>query len=458
MANAVSPRRRSMFSDRDFLKVLLGLTLPMVAQNLISLATQMADTVMLGAIGQDQLSASSLANQPFFIFNLLVFGLASGSCILNSQYWGKGEKEPIKIIISMVLKVAIIVAVLLSVLVLCFPEVTMRIYTTEESVIAHGVDYLHYVGWTYLLYGVATTLLCTLRSVSIVRIAVVNSVVGLVTNICLNYVLIFGKLGLPAMGIRGAALATLIARGIEFLLVVIYVFAVDKKLGLRPADLLKFDKVLFKDYLKHGLPVAFNEVLWSVGISVQTMILGRLGSAAVSASQIASVVNQFSTVIIFGVANAAAVIIGNAVGAGDMPKAIERIRWFRWLTIFLGAAAACIILLIREPVISFYNVPADTKALAYDMLTVMAAISVGIAISGIGIVGLLRGGGDPKFALFTDLFSLWAVAIPLGLLSAFVFKLPVLAVYALTKADEPVKAILLFWRMRNNDWIRDVTR
>ncbi|MCI8602328.1 MAG: MATE family efflux transporter [Oscillospiraceae bacterium] len=453
------PKRKwGMFSDRQFIRMLVSLTIPIVLQNLISLATQMMDTIMLGAVGQTQLSASSLANQPFFIFNLLIFGLASGSSILNAQYWGKGELEPIKVIISMVVKVAMAVGLLLTVLVLCFPETVMRIYTTDAEVIESGIAYLKIVGWSYLMFGISSTLLCTLRSVALVRIAVVNSVTGLFTNVFLNWVFIFGKLGAPAMGIRGAALATLIARSVELLLVLVYIFFIDQRLKLRPRDLFRFDSVLFKDYLKHGLPVACNEVLWSVGISIQTMILGRLGSDVVSASQIASVVNQFSTVIIFGVANASAVIVGNAIGEGNLPKAIERIRWFRWLAVAMGIFSAGVILLISGPVVSFYNVPAETKVLAMDMLKVLSVIVLFVATTGVGVVGLLRGGGDPRFALIIDLAALWLVAVPAGLLSAFVFHAPVLVVYALTKLDEPLKVLMLLWRMRNNDWITNVTR
>lgn len=453
------PRRKwGMFSDRQFLRMLVTITLPIVAQNLISLGTQMMDTIMLGAVGQTQLSASSLANQPFFIFNLLIFGLSSGACILNAQYWGKGEVEPIKIIISMVLKVAMAVALVLTVAVLCFPGAVMRIYTTDPEVIQSGISYLRFVGWSYLMFGISSTLLCTLRSVAIVRIAVVNSLTGLLTNTFLNWVLIFGKLGAPAMGIRGAALATLIARTVELTLVLVYVLLIDKKLCLRLGDFFKFDFGLFKDYLKHGLPVACNEVLWSVGVSVQTMVLGRLGSSAVSASQIASVVNQFSTVFIFGVANASAVIIGNAVGEGNRAKAVERIRWFRWLSLAMGFIASAVILLISGPVVGFYNVPEETKQLALEMLRVLAVIVLFVSVTGVGIVGLLRGGGDPRFALFCDLAALWLVAVPAGLLSAFVFHAPVLVVYALTKLDEPVKVLLVCWRMRNSDWIKDVTR
>lgn len=458
MTTSKSHSLRSMLADRAFLKVLVSLTLPMVAQNLISLATQMMDSVMLGAVGQTQLSASSLANQPFFIFNLLIFGLASGACILNAQYWGKGEIQPIKIIIAMVVKVAMVVGLLLMLAVLIFPETVMKIYTPDPEVIASGASYLRIVGWSYVLFGLSSTLLCTLRSVAIVRIAVVNSITGLVVNIFLNWVFIFGNLGAPQMGIEGAALATLIARTTEFLLVGCYVFFIDKRLGMRPRDFLGFDTALFRDYLKNGLPVACNEVLWSVGISVQTMILGRLGTHVVSASQIASVVNQFSTVVIFGVANAAAVIVGNAVGAGDMETAAQRIGWFRRLSVVMGILAAGVILLIRDLAVSFYNVPEETKLLARDMLAVLAIIVCFVSITGVGIVGLLRGGGDPRFALFCDLSSLWIVAVPAGLLAAFVFHAPVLLVYAMTKLDEPVKVALLTWRMRNDHWIKNVTR
>lgn len=448
---------RSMLKDRQFLKTLVTLMLPMVAQNLITLATQMMDSLMLGRLGQIELSASSLANQPFFIFNLLIFGMASGSSVLNAQFWGKGDVRSIKIVISICLKVALTVSILLGAAVIIFPETVMRIYTDDPEIIAAGAEYLKIVGFCYFFFGLSNTLLTTIRSVGIVRIAVIDSIFSLVCNSGLNYLLIFGSFGFPKLGIRGAAIATVIARMGEAVIVLVYILVIDRKLRFKIRDFWEFDVGLLKNYLKNGLPVAFNEVLWSVGISIQSMVMGRLGASVVSASQIASIVQQFSSVLIFGVANAAAIIIGNDIGAGKMERARERVTWFRIIGVILGIFASCLILGLSGPVVSFYNVPEETKQLAIEMLRVLAVIVLFVAQTGIGVVGLLRGGGDPRFALFVDLAGLWLVATPAALLSAFVFGAPVLVVYACTKLDEPVKLLMLAWRMRNHHWMRDVT-
>lgn len=448
---------RSMFKDRQFLKTLVTLMLPMVAQNLITLAAQMMDSLMLGRLGQIELSASSLANQPFFIFNLLIFGMASGSSVLNAQFWGKRDIRSIKIVISICLKVALTVSILLGAAVMFFPETVMRIYTDDPQIIAAGSEYLRIIGWCYFFFGLSNTLLTTIRSVGIVRIAVIDSVFSLVCNSGLNYLLIFGNFGFPKLGIQGAAIATVIARMGEAVIVLVYILVIDRKLQFKLRDFWEFDVGLLKNYLKNGLPVAFNEVFWSVGVSIQSMIMGRLGASVVSASQIASIVQQFSSVLIFGVANAAAIIIGNDIGAGKMERARERVTWFRIIGVLLGILASGIILGLSGPVVSFYNVPDETKQLAIEMLRVLAVIVLFVAQTGIGVVGLLRGGGDPRFALFVDLAGLWLVATPAGLLSAFVFKAPVLVVYACTKLDEPVKLLMLAWRMRNHRWMRDVT-
>ena len=449
---------KKMFKDKDFLRLLAVIALPIAAQNLITFAIQMMDTIMLGAMGQTQLTAASLANQPFFVFTILTFGLASGASVLNAQYWGKGQVEPIRLVTALVLKVAFAFSVVLSVLILLFPGQVMRIYTPEEAVIREGVKYLRIIVFTYVIYGVTATYISTLRSIASIRIAVVVYLTSLCVNVFLNWVLIFGNLGAPAMGIEGAALATLIARLTEFVITVIYAFFIDKKLKLRPRHFLKNDWALTRDYFRHGLPVVFNELLWSVGVSVQSMILGRLGEAVVSASQIASVVQQFATVFVFGIANAAAVIIGNAVGEGNLEKAGQRAEWLKAVSLAVGVFSAGMILLIRPLAVSFYNVPDTTKELAGGMVAIQAVIVFFVSITAVGIVGILRGGGDTRFALCTDLCTLWLVALPAGLLTAFVFRLPVLLVYAAIKLDEPVKVAVIFWRLRNRNWIKNVTR
>ena len=450
-------RRKSALWDKTFLLTLVTLMVPMILQNLLTLGTQMMDSIMLGQLGQNELSASSLANQPFFIFNLLIFGMASGSSVLNAQFWGKRDIRSIKIIISICLKVAFTVSILLAAVVMLFPRAVMAVYTNDQAVIELGAQYLQVIGWCYIFHGIASTLLTSIRSVGIVRVAVVDSVFALVCNTSLNYILIFGKLGFPALGVRGAAIATVITRIGEVAIVLTYLLFIDKKLKFRPRDLAAFEMELLKNYLKNGLPVAFNEVFWSIGVSIQSMILGRLGADAVSASQMSSIVQQFATVFIFGVANAAAIIIGNDIGAGRMEEAKSRIRAFRWIAVWVGLFAAGVILVLSRPVVGFYNVPEETKELALQMLRMLSVIVLFVPQTGIGVVGLLRGGGDPRFGVFVDLCGLWLFAVPAALLAAFVFHAPVLAVYLCSKLDEPVKLVMLTWRMRNDRWIKDVT-
>ena len=354
-------RRKSALWDKTFLLTLVTLMVPMILQNLLTLGTQMMDSIMLGQLGQNELSASSLANQPFFIFNLLIFGMASGSSVLNAQFWGKRDIRSIKIIISICLKVAFTVSILLAAVVMLFPRAVMAVYTNDQAVIELGAQYLQVIGWCYIFHGIASTLLTSIRSVGIVRVAVVDSVFALVCNTSLNYILIFGKLGFPALGVRGAAVATVITRIGEVAIVLTYLLFIDKKLKFRPRDLAAFEMGLLKNYLKNGLPVAFNEVFWSIGVSIQSMILGRLGADAVSASQMSSIVQQFATVFIFGVANAAAIIIGNDIGAGRMEEAKSRIRAFRWIAVWVGLFAAGVILVLSRPVVGFYNVPEGDK-------------------------------------------------------------------------------------------------
>ena len=450
-------RRKSALWDKTFLLTLVTLMVPMILQNLLTLGTQMMDSIMLGQLGQNELSASSLANQPFFIFNLLIFGMASGSSVLNAQFWGKRDIRSIKIIISICLKVAFTASILLAAVVMLFPRAVMAVYTNDQAVIELGAQYLQVIGWCYIFHGIASTLLTSIRSVGIVRVAVVDSVFALVCNTSLNYILIFGKLGFPALGVRGAAIATVITRIGEVAIVLTYLLFIDKKLKFRPRDLAAFEMGLLKNYLKNGLPVAFNEVFWSIGVSIQSMILGRLGADAVSASQMSSIVQQFATVFIFGVANAAAIIIGNDIGAGRMEEAKSRIRAFRWIAVWVGLFAAGVILVLSRPVVGFYNVPEETKELALQMLRMLSVIVLFVSQTGIGVVGLLRGGGDPRFGVFVDLCGLWLFAVPAALLAAFVFHAPVLAVYLCSKLDEPVKLVMLTWRMRNDRWIKDVT-
>lgn len=451
-----------MITDKKFYKSVLAITLPIAVQNLISMATSLMDTVMLGRADNTGvfLSGSSLANQPFFILSLISFGLSGAATVLASQYWGKRDTKSIRTIFSIVLKVAFVLSALMAAAVLLFPEFIMGLYSNNAEIIAAGSDYLRIIGWAYVLFGLSGTMICMIRSVELVKISVVVNLSSFVTNVFLNWVLIFGNLGAPTLGIRGAAIATLTARTLEFVITFSYIFFIDKRLGFRPKHLFLFNKVFASDLLKYGSPVFANEVIWSLGTTLQAAILGHINYASgdpVAANSIASMTQQLSTVIIFGIANAAAVIIGKSVGSGNTKRAFEEAKTLKVMAYIVGALACVVILLLKNFIVTFYTVPAETKVLANQLMIAVAFITFFVSISSITVVGILRGGGDTRFCLFTEMGTLWFVALPLALLG-MLLKLPVAAVLLLMKIDEPLKSIICIIRINKNKWIKSLAR
>lgn len=444
--------------DKRFYRLLFSLALPVTLQNIVIFLTQMLDTVMLGELGDVAMSASSLANQPFFLFNMLTFGLGSGAAVLTAQYWGKRELKPISVIITMIIKISMVIGILVCVFVFFFPTQIMSIFSDDTAVIEAGSSYLRIICFSYPFFGLTGVYYTALRSVEAVKVAVVSNLVALVTNGLLNYTLIFGNFGAPKLGVTGAAIATLIARLVEFTIAAVYMLVVDKKLRLRIKDFLSFDKILLKDLLIISSPVVANELMWASGMSMQAALLGKLGTTAVAANSIISVVQQLSTVAVFGIAGASAVVIGKAIGEGDMQKARDSGHTFKVISVIFGFFVAILILLLQNVAIDFYNVTDATKELAHQMIYVAAAIGFFVSIAAVGIVGILRGGGDTKYSLWIEMIGLWLVAVPLAYFVAFVLKWPPVFVYLVMKIDEPVKMVLFLIRARGHKWIRNVTR
>lgn len=452
-----------LVKDKRFYFNILAIVIPIAAQNLISFGVNMADTVMLGLADKSGvlLSASSLANQPFFILSLFVFGLSGAGAVLGAQYWGRQDLKSIRIIISMIIKISFVVSLAATLLILLIPEKIMSLYSNNPEIISAGTEYLRIMGYTYFIFGISSTFICSLRSVEIVRISVAVNLASFVTNVILNYALIFGNFGFPAMGIKGAAIATLCARVAELIIVLLYVLVIDKKLKFRVKDFFLFDKLLLKDLLKHGSPVVVNEVMWSLGISVQASILGHISYSAgdpVAANSICGIVQQLATIVIFGIANAAAVLIGKSIGEGKKEETILKANTFKIIALVFGVIACFIILLLRDAAVGFYDFSAETKTLAKEMLIVIAINVIFISFSATYIVGILRGAGDTRFCLIIELISLWCLSIPLAAILAFAVKAPVPFVLLGMRMDEPLKALICTFRIRGTKWIKSVTR
>ncbi|WP_415317931.1 MATE family efflux transporter [Clostridium perfringens] len=444
--------------DKRFYRLLFSIALPIAVQNLITFMVSMVDTLMVGALGEIQLSAVSIANNLFFVLTILMFGLAGGSNIMISQYWGKGNVKTIHKILAIMYRVCLLITGIFIFIALFLPKYFMGIFTTDKAVIDFGASYLRIVCIGYLFYSITNCTIMMLRSVKTVSISIIVYTASLLVNSILNWIFIFGNLGAPELGIRGAAIATVCARITEFSIVLVFMFIYERKIGLKIEHLLKLDKEILKDYVGLCTPVLCNELLWAIGASMISVIVGRMGTEVVAANSINGVAHQFVTVFIFGMSNATAVIIGNTIGEGKKEKAKEYAYSIGIFSVVMGCISGLMILLIKPFVVNFYNVSYSTKLIAMEIMTVTSGIIVFQSLASNFMMGVLRGGGDAKFVLINDLIFMWLVAIPGGFFVAFVLKLPVALVFLVIKCDEILKSLTSVYRVISGKWVNDVTK
>ena len=444
--------------DKNFYKVLFSITLPIAAQNFITFTVSLADSLMLGKVGEIALSGANLANQLFFILMIVTFGVTSAAMVFASQYWGKDDIYSMKRIITIMLRLAAVISLAASALAICIPETVMSWYSDDAEVIKAGASYLRIIGWAYPFYSITNAMASVLRSAHVVKVSIVIYLSSLIVNVSLNWVLIFGNLGAPELGIRGAAIATAVARVVEFIILLIYLAFFEKKIHYTIKDLFVPVNKYIGAFLKTGAPVVLNEAIWSIGTSVLSMIIGHISTEFVSANSIANIIWQCVWVVVSGMGNATSVVIGNAVGRGeDKQLILNKAKTIVLLSAIMGVISAITLIIIRGPVINFYEVSAETKALAYDLIVSYAVIIVFQAMSVQYVVGIFRGGGDTKTAMLVDVVFLWLVAIPLGALSGFVLGWAPPFVYLMLKSDELIKNIFSFIHLRSGKWIRDIT-
>lgn len=442
----------------SFYRTVIALVVPMALQNLINVGVTAADVIMLGAVGEDALSGASLAGQVQYIMTLFLFGLTSGATVLTAQYWGKGDKDAIEKILGIAVKTAVFVTALFTAAALVVPGLLLRIFTGDPVVIAEGIKYLRIVAFTYIMIGITQAYLYIMRSVERVIVATVVYLLSLICNIIMNSIFIFGLLGLPAMGISGAALGTLCARILEVVLVAGYAKFFNKDIKLRLRYVLHTDKVLFGDFMKYALPVVINEVMWGLGTAANTAILGHMGSPVVAANSVAQVARQLATVVSFGLSSAAAIYLGKTIGEKRMEHARAYAKRFIGLSLIMGVLGGAVILIASPVASAFLSLSAEAKDYLRIMFFVMSYFVVGQAFNTTMVVGIFRSGGDTRFGLILDVSTMWCCSILLGFLAAFVFKLSVPVVYMILMSDEIIKIPITFWRYRSCKWLRDVTR
>lgn len=444
--------------SRKFYKMVLLLVMPMALQNLINVGVTSTDVIMLGKVGETALSASSLAGQLQFIMTLIFFGLTSGAAVLTAQYWGKKDIRTIEKVMGITMRFALFVAIIFTALALLIPEQIMSIFTNEASVRAEGVSYLRIVALSYIFVAITMIYLNIMRSVERVIIASCVYLGSLFINFGLNWILIFGKFGIEPMGIRGAALATLIARIFELVIVVIYAIKMNKEVRFHLKDLWTVDKLLMKDFFRFSVPVMLNELIWGTGVAANAAIIGHLGQSVVAANSVTQVIRQLAMVITFGLANATAIILGKTIGEQKEELAKVYAKKLVRITLITGVVGSIVVLLAGQVAGRSLNLSEEAANYLNIMIFVMSYFVIAQAYNTTMIVGVFRAGGDTHFGLFLDSTTMWGASILLGALAAFVFHLPVPIVYIIIMSDEIIKIPLSTWRYKSMKWVRNVTR
>ena len=426
-------------------------------QNLIGTLVNIADTVMLGYVSQTAMSASSLANQYTFILFCLYYGMATGASVLCAQYWGKGDKKTVERILGLAERISLIVSLVFFVISFSMPTTIMKIFTSSPDTIAAGSEYLRVISFSFMFMGFSQVYLCVMRSIERVVFSAVVTAIALISNILLNAVFIFGLFGVPAFGIRGAAIATVIARGMEFFICVGDNFH-GQSVRFRIREVFASNSLLFHDYLHYSLPAFGNEVVWGVGFSMYSVIMGHLGSDIVAANSIVVVARNLGTAICFGIASASAILLGKEIGDNQIEKAKADTTRLCWITFWTGVAGGVLILLLRPLIMNMVKLTPEAHEYLGMMLFINVYYIVGQAVNTMVICGAFRSGGDSRFGFVCDIIDMWVYAVPLGFLAAFVLKLPPMAVYFLICTDEFVKMPFIYRHYKSYRWLKNITR
>jgi len=444
-------------ADRLFYKDLLRIAVPIALQNLIVSSVNMLDTVMVGRLGAVELAAVGLGNQIWFLLMLLLFGTSSGSGVFTAQYWGKRDIAGIRRTTGLSMALGLAAAFMFMVPALAFPRVLLGLYSRDAEVVRIGSEYLRWVAPSYPFAAASFAFSLALRGVERVRLPLVATTISLTINGFLNYVLIFGKFGVPAMGVRGAALATVIARVVE----TIIIFSVAYARRMPPAGTLAEFRAWGGGFLPRftriAAPVVINEVTWSLGITTYNAILARVSTEAIAAYNVTSTFSQLAMVLFLGTANAAAVMLGKRIGEGDRATTFEWARRFAILAPLVGIATSFMLAPASLSLPWLFALGPEPLRQARLMILTLACVFPFKVFNLHVVVGICRSGGDTRFGAWFDIFGVWMLGVPLAAFGAFVLHAEPWVVYALLSFEEIAKSGLGLWRLVTRKWLNDVT-
>ena len=441
----------------DFYRQMFKLAIPIIIQNLLSAAVNSSDVIMLNYVGQSAISAVSLAANYSNILFMVYYGLGTGASLLCAQYFGKKNMQAIHAVEGIALRFSLAISALVALAAFTMPQRMLLLFTSDQELIAIGSSYIRIMGITYLCWGVTEIYLAIIRSIGRVTISMTLNMLAFGLNILLNAVFIFGLFGAPKLGVTGVAIATASSRLIQLIACVI-VSLLSKDVKLNPAYMFIRSKTLLNDFVHLSLPALGNDLSWSVAFSMYSVILGHLGTEAVAANSLVTVVRNVGSVFCFAIASAGTILLGRVMGQGELEKSKSYASRMLKMTVVAGAVGGVIVLAVTPFVLRFASLNDTAMHYLEYMLLINSYYIMGSAVNTALIAGVFRAGGDTKFGLICDTIDMWVYAVPLGFFAAFVLKLPVLWVYFLLCTDEFVKWPWVIRHYRKGEWAKNITR
>lgn len=447
---------QKLSKDKYFFRSMIAIALPVALQNLIQSGLNLVDTLMIGRLGETEIAAVALSNQIFFLLVLILFGISSGSSVFASQYWGSKNIHGIKESLSFSVLLSGGASVIFSVGAILFPTVLLSIYSKDTEVVRIGATYLRIVGFSYFCTSITFSYTASLRSTGKVKLTTAIAAFSIALNTVLNLIFIFGLGPFPAMGVKGAAIATVIARSMETVSLMIFIYRKRYPSAVPFSEIFQISSSYVKKYFKTSTPVILNEIFWSFGITTISVVFARISTEALASYSISDTISKLFIIFFFGTSSACAVMVGNRIGAGEEEKAAYYAHSYALLGPLLGVFVGLLLFPMAPFLPNLFNVSEEVKMGTTSILRILAIIMPLKIFNWHMIVGILRSGGDTQFSLYMEAGGIWLIAVPSAFITGFILHLPVVYIYGALSLEEVVKSIFSFYRLKSGKWLKNV--
>lgn len=441
---------------KPFIPRLLRTAAPIMLQYLFNNLSSIVTTLLTGQLGDASLAAVGLANQVFFVLSVILFGVGSGCAVFGSQYFGSRDLPSVHKVMGISLTLTLSIASLVFALSIFVPQSLLTLYTNDPEVIRLGAEYLRLLAPSFLFTAVVYSFSSTLRSTGETRLPMIASVVGLLVNLSLASVLMFGRFGFPVLGMRGAAIALGSARAVETVLIVVFTYRLRLPAAAKLREYFGFSMTFLKRVLGRAIAVTVNELIWVLGVTTFSAIYARISTASIAAFSIMQTVESIAFAFIMGISIATGILVGQHIGAGGEKEVKEHARNALRLAILIALILGVLIATLGVASVRLYQVSAEVAGFARSLLYILACAFVIRVANTFIILGFLRAGGDTNYAAIMDTGTMWLIGVPLAAVGAFILHQPIPIVYMLALSDEVVKLVIAYRRYRSGRWVNNL--